>query len=126
MRARNRSPYRWMTSVMGSMWVGSGPTPTMVCITYVRWGPSPPRGRSPRPSPADGCALIHMRPQPTDAFAWVQARGGPALVCRPLEPFGPHLFTSRQWALASVPDGDSAPAWVDVAAAIGADAAHLA
>lgn len=67
-----------------------------------------------------------MRPQPTDAFAWVQARGGPALVCRPLEPFGPHLFTSRQWALASAPDGDSAAAWVDVAAAIGADAAHLA
>ena len=67
-----------------------------------------------------------MRPQPTGRFAWVQATGGPALVCRPLEPFAPHLFTTRRWPLGSTPNGDSAPAWLDVAAAVGVDVSHLA
>ena len=67
-----------------------------------------------------------MRPQPTGTFAWVQATGGPVLVCRPLEPFAAHLFTTRQWLLGSTPNGDAAPAWLDVAAAVGVDLSHLA
>jgi YfiH family protein len=67
-----------------------------------------------------------MLPQPTDPFAWVQAAPGPALVCRALEPFARHLFTSRSWPLGSARDGDSRGAWFDVAAAVGVDAAGLA
>src|SRR5207302_618384 len=69
---------------------------------------------------------VTMRPQPTGRFAWVQATGGPALVCRPLEAFAPHLFTTRRWPLGSTPNGDSAAAWLDVAAAVGVDLSHLA
>jgi len=47
-------------------------------------------------------------------------------VCRALEPFGSHFFTSRAWPLGSARDGDSPQAWLDVAAAAGVDAAHLA
>src|SRR5207247_2068912 len=56
--------------------------------------------------------------QPTDAFAWVQAPGGPALVCRPLERFASHLFTTRHWRLGSQADAD-AGSWQQVGAAIG-------
>lgn len=38
-------------------------------------------------------------PEPNGAFAWVQAAPGPALVCKPLEPYAAHLFTTRRWAL---------------------------
>jgi len=68
---------------------------------------------------------VSQLPQPTEPFAWVQAAGGPALVCRPLEPFGPHLFTSRLWTLGSAPTGESPAGWLEVAAAVGSDAAHL-
>src|SRR5207245_9299970 len=34
-------------------------------------------------------------PQPTDGFAWAQAPAGPALVCRALEPFARHFFSTR-------------------------------
>ena len=47
-------------------------------------------------------------------------------MCRALEPFGSHFFTSRAWPLGSAQDGDSPHAWLDVAAAAGIDAAHLA
>jgi polyphenol oxidase len=63
--------------------------------------------------------------QPTDAFAWVQAPGGPALVCRPLERFASHLFTTRHWRLGSQAEADSA-SWRQVAAAIGVDLHRLA
>jgi YfiH family protein len=65
-----------------------------------------------------------MKPQPNGAFAWVQAAGGPALVCVALRPFADHLFTTRAWALG----GHAAMAdehWQPVAAALGVDAAHL-
>jgi YfiH family protein len=65
-------------------------------------------------------------PQPTDDFAWVQAAAGPALVCRPLEPYARHAFTSRPWTLGSAPDGESPAGWLEVALAVGVDAAHLA
>jgi len=66
-----------------------------------------------------------MLPKPNDAFSWVQAGAGPALVCRALEPYAAHLFTSRQWPLASAADDDRASAWGDVARALDVDAAHL-
>jgi YfiH family protein len=72
-------------------------------------------------------------PQPNDAFAWVQAAGLPALVCRPLAEIAPHLFTTRGWPLGSrapeTPADASNPLtdarWMDVATAMDVDAAHL-
>ena len=40
-------------------------------------------------------------PSPTASFEWVQFTGGHGLICRPLEPFAPHLFTTREWAEAN-------------------------
>jgi purine-nucleoside/S-methyl-5'-thioadenosine phosphorylase / adenosine deaminase len=65
-------------------------------------------------------------PQPTDAFAWVQAAGGPALVCTQVEPYARHLFTSRQWLLGAAANGKSPAAWLEVARAIGVNAEQLA
>jgi YfiH family protein len=65
-----------------------------------------------------------MKPQPSDGFEWVQADGGPALVCRALQPFADHLFTTRGWALgsrASAADED----WRPVAGFLGVDAGRL-
>src|SRR5476651_2307507 len=71
-------------------------------------------------------------PQPNEPFAWVQASGMPALVCRPLAEIAPHIFTTRQWPLGSqAPGGSTASTgaderWRDIAAAMDVDAAHLA
>src|SRR3954463_14980798 len=70
--------------------------------------------------------IIRSLPQPTDAFAWVQAAAGPAVVCRALEPYARHLFTSRHWSLGSAADRDSPPAWLDAARSIGVEAEHFA
>src|SRR2546421_11836788 len=64
-----------------------------------------------------------MRPQPSDGFVWVQAAGGPALVCGPLRTLANHLFTTREWALGSGSGGDEE--WAPVAAAVGVDSSHL-
>jgi len=56
----------------------------------------------------------------------VQAAGKPALVCRPLEPFARHLFTTRAWILGAARDGDSREGWEEVAASIGATVETLA
>src|SRR5687767_8130182 len=40
-------------------------------------------------------------PTPMDSFRWVETTAGPALVCRDLEPYARHLFTTRPWALGS-------------------------
>src|SRR5205085_9006866 len=50
---------------------------------------------------------------------WVQAGGGPSLVCRPLEPFAAHFFTTREWRLGSAPPDAREAAWADVAVAAG-------
>jgi len=65
-----------------------------------------------------------MNSQPNDAFEWVQAAGGPALVCVPLRPYADHLFTTRDWALGS-PAGGADSDWQPVAVSLGVDAAHL-
>lgn len=67
-----------------------------------------------------------MLPQPTDAFEWMQAAAGPALVCRPLARLAPHLFTTRGWALGSrAGDDDGGDAWDQIAAAMHVDRSHL-
>ncbi len=43
-----------------------------------------------------------------------------ALVCRALEPFAAHLFTTREWRLGSAPADRRADAWAEVAAGVGA------
>lgn len=55
-----------------------------------------------------------MRLQLGGGFEWVDTPGGRALVCRPLEPFAAHFFTTRGWALGS----GSADGWQSVAAAL--------
>lgn len=65
-----------------------------------------------------------MRPQPSGGFTWVQAAGGPALVCGALRPFADHLFTTRDWALGSRAEAADED-WRPVAASLGVDRAHL-
>jgi purine-nucleoside/S-methyl-5'-thioadenosine phosphorylase / adenosine deaminase len=65
-----------------------------------------------------------MKPQPNGGFEWVQAAGGPALVCRPLQPFADHLFTTREWALGSRPEAADQD-WQPLAASLGVDLDHL-
>jgi YfiH family protein len=65
-----------------------------------------------------------MKPQPSDGFEWVQAAGGPALVCSALRPLADHLFTTRAWALGSRSPAESED-WRPVAVSLGVDAAHL-
>ena len=69
-----------------------------------------------------------MRPQPGDGFEWIDTPGGSALVCRALEPFAAHLFTTREWALGSShgPDSNGSAAWTPVANALGASPSQLA
>jgi purine-nucleoside/S-methyl-5'-thioadenosine phosphorylase / adenosine deaminase len=62
-----------------------------------------------------------MPPQPNGGFAWVQAGGKPALVCRALEPVAAHFFTTREWRLGSVPADRPDDAWAEVAGAIGVE-----
>jgi YfiH family protein len=64
-------------------------------------------------------------PKPSEGFHWVQAAAGPALVCRALEPFAAHLFTTRGWPLGAADAGDRDAAWRDVGRALDVDAAHL-
>jgi len=66
-----------------------------------------------------------MKPQPSGGFEWVQAAGGPALVCPALRPFADHLFTTREWALGS--HGSAADEdWRSVAVSLGVDPGQLA
>jgi hypothetical protein len=66
-----------------------------------------------------------MLPQPDDAFAWVQAPGGDALVCRALEPLAPHLFTTRAWRLGSAAAGGGNDGWGEIAEATGVSSSQL-
>ncbi|HEY7171347.1 MAG TPA: peptidoglycan editing factor PgeF [Vicinamibacterales bacterium] len=54
------------------------------------------------------------------SFAWHTTAAGPALVCRALQPFAAHFFTTRAWALGSPAGNGTAPAsWEEVAAQLG-------
>src|SRR5262245_54129609 len=64
-----------------------------------------------RPAPMMSGTLA----QPSGAFTWVQAPGGAALVCLPLDAIARHLFTSRSWALGSTRDD---AAWDEIACAM--------
>ncbi len=70
--------------------------------------------------------MMQPLPQPTDAFAWVQTAQGAALVCRPLEPFAPHFFTTRRWLLGTATDGNAPDAWRQVASAVSVPEDRLA
>jgi hypothetical protein len=65
-----------------------------------------------------------MTPQPSGGFEWVQAAGGPALVCVALRPLAAHLFTTRSWELGSRGEATD-EAWRPVAASLGVDATQL-
>jgi polyphenol oxidase len=64
-------------------------------------------------------------PQPNDSFRWVQAGALPALVCRALEPFAAHLYTTRAWALGTQSGADDRAAWAEIARPMGVDAVRL-
>jgi hypothetical protein len=66
-----------------------------------------------------------MLPQPDEAFAWVQAPGGDALVCRALAPLAPHLFTTRAWRLGSAAAGGGNDGWGEIAEATGVSSGQL-
>jgi YfiH family protein len=69
---------------------------------------------------------IDALPQPSEAFVWVQAPDGPALVCRPLSALTAHLFTTRHWALGARGEGSGDErAWAEVARAIDVGPGHL-
>jgi YfiH family protein len=65
-------------------------------------------------------------PRPADGFEWRQTPAGVALVCRALDLYAPHVFTTRGWTLGLAPDGDRAAGWEEVARALGVDVTHLA
>jgi len=65
-------------------------------------------------------------PRLADGFEWRQTPAGLALVCRALEGYAPHVFTTRHWALGSAVDGDRAAGWEEVARALDVDGPHLA
>ena len=55
----------------------------------------------------------------------MQDAPGPALVCRPLAAFAPHVFTTRAWGLGSRTPGRDGPAWAEVAGALNLQPADL-
>jgi len=55
-------------------------------------------------------------PTPGAAFEWRPAAGGPVLVCRELERYAAHQFTTAHWTLgARTTSGDDQTAWNQVA-----------
>jgi purine-nucleoside/S-methyl-5'-thioadenosine phosphorylase / adenosine deaminase len=69
--------------------------------------------------------IVSMKPQLAANFEWVDAGGRRALVCGPLAAYARHLFTTREWALGSVVNGDDPAAWSAVAAALDVSSGQL-
>ena len=65
-------------------------------------------------------------PAPGDDFEWRALPAGPALVCRALEPYASHLFTTRAWRLGTAVADEREAGWREVANALEVDASHLA
>lgn len=63
-------------------------------------------------------------PKPSGEFAWTQESWGPALRCVPLQQVAPHLFTTRHLQLRGSA-ADTAPAWAQLAATVGATPERL-
>lgn len=61
-------------------------------------------------------AVAAALPTPSPPFRWTEAPWGPALVCDALSPHAWHFFSARGVEVAGPED---APAWSDVAAALG-------
>jgi polyphenol oxidase len=70
--------------------------------------------------------MIFTLPKPSDGFEWVQLPAGPALVCRPVERYASHLFTTRPWQLGASSAATNADAWREVAAAMAVETPRLA
>ena len=68
-------------------------------------------------------------PVPAGPFEWIDAAGGPALVCRPLATIAVHAFTTRGWLSAADVEGDRSQGldggWEDVARTLGVQPADL-
>jgi YfiH family protein len=69
-----------------------------------------------------------MKPQPAGQFEWIATAAGPALICKALEPFAAHLFSTRQWTLGSptLTEDRRQAAWRELAEVMGQDEHHLA
>src|SRR5438270_5457590 len=65
------------------------------------------------------------RPRPGDDFEWRTSSAGGMLVCRALEPYAMHLFTTREWRLGTTTADERDTGWRDVATAMGVDPAQL-
>ena len=78
--------------------------------------------------------MMFTLPKPSDGFEWVQLPAGPALVCRPVERYASHLFTTRRWRLgaaisastSTLSMANDAEAWDEVAAAMVVEKSRLA
>jgi YfiH family protein len=72
--------------------------------------------------------MMFTLPKPSDGFEWVQLPAGPALVCRPVERYASHLFTTRRWRLGASASSvaSDADAWHEVAAAMAVETPRLA
>lgn len=58
-------------------------------------------------------------PSPAASFRWQQTAAGAALVCRPLERYARHFFTTLSWKLGSPPASVAEEArWAQVAAEV--------
>jgi YfiH family protein len=70
--------------------------------------------------------MMFTLPKPNDGFEWVQLPAGPGLVCRPVERYASHLFTTRAWRLGVSSTANDPDAWHEVAAAIAVTIPRLA
>jgi polyphenol oxidase len=65
-------------------------------------------------------------PSPGDDFEWRASPAGLMLVCRALERYASHLFTTREWRIGTSTIDDRDAGWRDIADAMHVVAAHLA
>src|SRR5206468_12791665 len=70
--------------------------------------------------------FVMHKPEPDEAFEWVQAAAGPALRCRPVAAVADHLFTTRPWRLGSSTSANRDDGWAEVGVSLGVDARGLA
>jgi polyphenol oxidase len=64
-------------------------------------------------------------PAPGDDFEWRPSSAGLTLVCRALEPFAAHVFTTGEWRLGTASADQRDAGWRDVADAMHVDPVHL-